>query len=431
MPDISLRFSTAGPDGHYRTPRRRVLRLSCLLSLLMLVALAATACGGAPAPTPTPTKTAVPVAAATDTLAPTATPTSTPLPPPTDTPLPTDTPTPGPTETPTAEPTATLDPNLIVPANDAGVSPFTGLRPADPSVLQRRPLAIKVANQASVNPQSGLNRADVVVESRVEYSETRYTAIYHSQGAERVGSIRSARLIDRDLPVIFDAVLCFSGAVQPVREMLYNSDLSDQIIEQALNGSSYYRDPNIKVPDNLFADTAALWNTVAFYGYDTPPQPTGTFVFRQAAPDAPAASRIDIPYPRFAVRWTYDAGSGRWLRNMGGSPHIDAVTGEQLSAANVVVLGVNHVTTLILEHGSEITRDNAGNCVNCSIEIQLWGEGPLKILRDGKVIEGKWVRPERFAPFRFLDANGDDIPLKPGNSWWQVTPLEMSASISP
>ncbi len=411
--------------------RRGSAALCLILTLAALLALAG--CGASPAPTPTPTKTPISLVVVIDTPAPAATlpPTDTPIPP-TETPVPpTETPTltTGPTPTPTEEPTPTPDASLIVPATDASVFPFTGLRPQDPAHLARRPLAIKVANQASVNPQSGLNMADVVVESRVEYSETRYTVIYHSQSAERVGSIRSARLIDRDLPVIFDAVLCFSGAVQPVREMLYSSDLSDQIIEQALNGPSYYRDPNINVPDNLFADTAALWNTVAYYDYDTPPQPTGAFFFRQAPPDAPAASRVDIPYPRFAVRWTYDPGSGRWLRQMGGNPHIDAVSGEQLSAANVVVLGVNHVTTLILEHGSQMAYDNAGNCINCSIEIQLWGEGPLKILRDGKVVDGKWVRAERFAPFRFLDAGGNDIPLKPGNSWWQVTPLGMGVSV--
>ena len=46
----------------------------------------------------------------------------------------------------------------------------------------------------------------------------------------------------------------------------------------------------------------------------------------------------------------------------------------------------------------------------------------MKILRDGKVYEGKWVRADRHAPFKFVDAQGKDIPLKPGNSWWQIVP---------
>ena len=52
-------------------------------------------------------------------------------------------------------------------------------------------------------------------------------------------------------------------------------------------------------------------------------------------------------------------------------------------------------------------------------------------LRDGKVYEGKWVRADRHAPFRFVDAQGRDIPLKPGNSWWQVAPLDLKVTVTP
>jgi hypothetical protein len=313
---------------------------------------------------------------------------------------------------------------LIAPASDPALSPFTGLKPADPTVLDRRPLAIKVANTTEVRPQSGLSKADIVVESQVEYSVTRFTVIYQSQDAERVGSIRSARLIDVELPVIFDAVLCFSGSVEPVRQLLYNSDFGDHILEQARNGAAYFRDPNIAVPHNLFASTVTLWQTVTKRGWNTRPQPTGAWVFSEKAPEAGTpANKIAIPYPQGTVSWSYDAASGLWQRFVKGEPLVDALDGKQLTAADVVVLGATHVKTLILEHGTE----DVG--INRSIEIQLWGEGPLKVLRDGKVYEGTWVRPERRAPFRFIDAAGQDIPLKPGNSWWQVVPLDMTVTV--
>ncbi|GAB4513866.1 MAG: DUF3048 domain-containing protein [Anaerolineae bacterium] len=374
------------------------------LVVLSLTALAACD-GGRPDPTPTPTRTPRPTATVS-------------------TPTPTFTPTPQPpTPTPTATPTPAV--SLIIPWEDPSVSPFTGLRPADPAVLERRPLAIKVANTANVRPQSGLSKADVVVESRVEYNLTRFTVIYHSQDAERVGSIRSARLIDVELPVIFDAVLCFSGAVQPVRERLYNSDFGDHILEQAVNGNAYYRDPNIPVPHNLFANTATLWDVITQKGWNQRPKPSAAWVFSEQAPEGGApANRIDVPYPDGTVTWTYDAATGRWRRFIAGEPHVEAMDGQQLTAANIVVLAANHVPTLILEHG---TVDQG---INRSIEIQLWGEGPAKILRDGKVYEGKWVRTERHAPFRFVDASGRDIPLKPGNSWWQVIPLDMTVTIA-
>ncbi len=390
---------------------------SISLALLLVIALLS-GCGNKKVePTATPTKTPAP---------PTWTPTPTQLPPTaTPTPLPTATPTPlPPTATPTPTPSGYADPR-----KDSSISFLTGLKPADPAVLQRRPLAIKVANQENVIPQTGLSKADIVVESRVEFNYTRYTAIYQSQDAPRVGSIRSARLIDVELPDIFDAVLCFSGAVEPVRQKLYHTpDLEGQMLEAALNPSAFYRDPNIPVPHNLFANTDVLWSYITKRGQNTPPEPAAGWVFGPAPENAPTASAIDIPYPTIPARWAYDAAGNKWLRWINGQPHIDKGTGAQLAADNVVLIYAKHVKTLILEHGDE---PMGANCSNCSIEIQLWGEGPLKVFRDGKVYEGKWVRPGRGQPFQMLFGDGSPIPLKPGNSWWQVVPLDMNVNVTP
>jgi hypothetical protein len=396
-----------------------------LLVLLLAVALLG-ACGSAPAtPTPTPTRTPRPV----ETKMPI--PTATPAPPPTDTPTPAFTPTPSATATPAASPTPTVDTSIIVPARDPSISPYTGLKPADPKVLERRPMAIKVANQRSVQPQSGLDKADIVVESPIEYSETRFTALYQSQDAARVGSVRSARLIDLELPAIFDSVLAYSGGVQPVIDKLEASDFGKAVFNETDAGPGFFRDPQIVVPDNLFANTAKLAEVVARKGQNARPAPSAGWVFSQSAPEGgSAASSVNIPYPLYKVKWTYDAATGRWKREMGGAPHVDKVTGEQLSAADIVVLAAPNIKTLILEHHT--TMDGEGqNCRNCSVEIQLWGEGPAKVFRDGKVYEGKWIRPARRAPFRIVDAAGKDIPLKPGNSWWQVVPPEMKLTVAP
>jgi len=418
----------------------RFVRIVAGLLIIGMLLIFVGGCGSRSQATPTPTKTPHPVAPAN---APTSTPvakvepaTSTPVPTQvpvaTDTPAPTLTPVATDTLTPTQPPTPGS--SLIVPARDPSVSPFTGLRPDDPAVLARRPLAIKVTNDADAQQKhSGLNQADIVVESRVEYSETRFTAIYQSQDAPRVGPIRSARLIDVELPVIFDAVLCFSGGVEPVRQKLYNSDFGDHILEQARNGSAFFRDMSVGGVswNTLFADTTTLWATITGRGWNQTPKPSAAWVFSADAPAGGApAHRVDLPYPRFRIAWIYDNATGRWQRWSGGQPHIDKADGQQISAADVVVLGANHVVTLIVEDGTE-RRISNGTCINCSVEIQLWGEGPLKVLRDGRVYEGKWLRSDRHAPFRFVDAAGNDIPLKPGNSWWQVVPLDMDVTVTP
>ncbi len=390
-----------------------------VLTLLVVVSLFA-GCGS-PAvqeATATPTRTPRP-------------PTNTPEPPPTLTATLEPTATPEPSATPQPTATTTMTPTLsaaLLP-REPGVSIFTGLRPADPAVLDRRPLAVKVDNDPAVVPQSGMNKADVVVESPKEACMTRFTAIFQSQDAARIGSIRSARIVDKELPVIFDAILAFSGGVEPVRQMLYKSeDLSDQILEQARNGAAFFRDPNIRVPFNLFANTDTLWKVATQKGWNKAPEPTAAWVFSEGAPEggAPATS-MSMPFPRnLPVSWAYDAGSGRWLRSIGGNAHMDKAEGKQISAANVVVLTVNTVQTLIPEQGTQLTT---GPCSNASVEVQLWGRGPVRILRDGQVYEGQWVREGRDAPFRFMDAQGRDLPLKPGNSWWQIVSPGVAVTI--
>ncbi|MCU0509410.1 MAG: DUF3048 domain-containing protein [Anaerolineae bacterium] len=427
---------------------RRSHALIILVTLALFVSSVAGCAASAPA-TPTPTKTPrVEVSQATAAPEPSATPTDIPLPtvapiaPPTDTPAP-----PAATDTPVAESAASTagsdtqassgsagsaSGDTAVIALEPGVSFMTGLRPDNPAVLDRRPLAIKVDNDPAVVPQSGLNKADIVVEHPKERCMTRFTAIYQSQDAPRVGSIRSARIVDQELPVIFDAILGFSGSVEPVRQMIYKSDIGKQVLEQARNGGAYFRDPNIRVPFNLFANTDTMWKVATQKGLNTPPKPTAAWVFSEGAPaGGKNAATLAIPYPQLykvlSVGWRYDAGSGRYLRTLAGKPAIDKADGKQISAANVVVLLANTVETLIPEQGNKLVR---GGCQsNASVEIQLWGSGPVKILRDGKVYEGKWVRDGRRAPFRFVDAQGKDIPLKPGNSWWQIVPSAMPVTI--
>ena len=282
--------------------RTRLLILAGLIALIAL-ALMSAGCTAPAQATPTPTRTPRPEA----TLAPPSTPTLVPptLVPPTATSVqPTAAPTIDSTATVTPAPAAASDPLpaatqsadqtisskvvATLPPRQPGVSIFTGLRPADPAVLNRRPLAIKVDNEPEVVPQTGLSKADVVIESSKERCMTRYTAIYQSQDAPRIGSIRSARLVDKELPVIFDAILSFSGAVEPVRQELLKSDIGDHMLEQARTAGAFFRDPNIAIPFNVFASTA---------GIPYRSQPRRGFSPRARRPEEPAQANSRFRFP--------------------------------------------------------------------------------------------------------------------------------------
>jgi len=55
-----------------------------------------------------------------------------------------------------------------------------------------------------------------------------------------------------------------------------------------------------------------------------------------------------------------------------------------------------------------------------SIYIELQGEGPMTLMRDGQAFEGLWHRKEEGDMLTFTDADGQTLYLKPGKTFVQV-----------
>ncbi len=333
------------------------------------------------------------------------------------------------TSTPLAEaqatPTVDLDAlvgDLILPA---GVSPFTGLPVDDPALLERMPAAVKISNSPIARPQSGLSQADVVIEHLAEGDITRFTAIFHSQDADRIGSVRSARLIDLEIPVLFDAFLVYSGAAGEVNRMIESSDFSDRTLSDERKDPGFYRldIPGRAYEHTLFTDSELLQQYAVDQGWTTPPRYRGWQWSERPPRLAERARSITIPYSAeySDVTYQYDPALGAYRRSILGEPHMDDLTGEQLTADNVAVLYVNHVPTLIVE-------DALGST---SVELQLWEQGRMQLFRDGVVQEGLWLRPQRQDPLLFVDEAMQPLALKPGNTWIQIVPLGMDVTYTP
>ncbi len=302
---------------------------------------------------------------------------------------------------------------------ETGVNPLTGLVVDNPAVLERRPMVVKVSNYPPlVRPQSGIGAADLVFEHYAEGGATRFSAIFYSQSPERVGSIRSARLIDDELMPMYQGILIFSGASIGVDERIYSSEYSEHVYKGVLYGWPYYwRDENLVMPHNMFANTAALWELRAEEGFTRRPLLRG-MAFH---PDAPAGSTgaanlIDLRYRATRVRWEYEAESGLYYRFSDGVPHLDANTQQQVTAANVIVVYAGHFPTDIVE------SEYQGN-ISWSTQITVWPEGEAVLFRDGRRYDGRWVRAVRGDLMSFHTSEGELLYLKPGNSWIQLMPL--------
>ncbi len=329
------------------------------------------------------------------------------------------------TGTPPPVPTLDLSGMLGPYIFPEGINPLTGLPVDDPALLDWRPVAVKISNAPPlVRPQAGIGQADVVFEHYAEGGLTRFTAVFLSQLPRRVGSVRSARLIDVEIPEMFESYLVYAGSSQGVRERIEATGFADRAFYGVETGPpAYYRDPEIPIPHNLFADLVAVHELAAQRGVATPPpQEYSALAFAEDPPPggSPAAA-IDLRYDASGVFYRYDAESGLYLRWSDGQPHFDANTDRQVTAANVVILYAVHV-----EDESIIESQWEGS-VSYSIEIQLWGEGPAVFFRDGKRYDGTWERADRHEMFVLRDANGDVMRLKPGVTFFQLVPLDFDA----
>jgi hypothetical protein len=312
-----------------------------------------------------------------------------------------------------------------------GVNPLTGLALADPSRLEDRPLLIKVSNESPmIRPQSGLMSADHVWEYHMEgWGQTRYTAVFLSQYPERVGSVRSIRLIDLEVLLpMYDGLLAYSGGSIGMNTAVRNSPYyRTQEFHEEQGRTHLQRIPNVPYPDvfyyhTLFAFPEQLRAYAAERGtLEARRLPQG-LVFNPVPPEGGTpTAQVVVNYPGGGPlhRWTYDPASGRWLsstederQRASEEADTDFNSGERLAFDNVLVLYAEHYLADFIE-------DEPNQLL--SVGIHLDGEGPGYLLRDGQRYPITWRRQAPAGFIHLYDANNLLISLKPGTIWFSTT----------
>lgn len=270
--------------------------------------------------------------------------------------------------------------------------------------LPPRPVAVTIDNNESAQPQSGLTAADLVCEIPVEGGITRYVAIFYHGTAERIGPVRSARPYLVDLAREWGAVFVHAGQSPQAQAYFQNERIAH--INEMFHPEGFYRDPERKAPHNLYTGSVDLWDQIEALGLDDPVavepwpfRPDGT-----AATGEPAAT-LEVTYYYGTVGWLYEAGTGRYYRQLDGTPYRDAETREQISAANVLVQSVGFKTL-----------DTVGR-----LEARLVGEGKGWYFSDGVGQPIEWKRSDVTGRTRYFDADGEPLAMKPGPTWIQYT----------
>jgi hypothetical protein len=294
--------------------------------------------------------------------------------------------------------------------------PLTGVDAPRGAVPERPTLAIKVENSPESRPQASLNDADIVVEEPVEGGYTRFIAIFHCGRSERVGPVRSGRMTDPAyLRQFREVVFGYAGGVSAVKTAVERAGLVD--VNYIVAADAYTRDASRSAPHDLFTTTAALWRAADKTG----DAPSPVFAYSDAWDGkARRARTVHLPYSGVSdVYWAWSRRDDTWLRSHGTTPHT-LEDGSQVAATNVVIQIVEVTDSRII--------DAAGNA---SPDVELTGAGRAYVLRDGRMIAGRWERESLGDVTRFLTRDGAEITLAPGRTWVQLVPSTVSVERVP
>ncbi len=322
----------------------------------------------------------------------------------------TPTPIPSPTPWTYATYTPTLPP-ADLPA--AGINPLTGLLAQDKTLLNERPVLVKIANwPQNLRPAAGLNQADLVFEYYIGFQMNHLVAVFHGRDSARVGPLAPARMVDARLAEHYQGIVAYASADSTV-EKIFAEVLADRAFARGFAPCPAICTITDTTGENTFVDTAALrahageekdlGEAATLLGF--------TFDSRLADWDADAET-LSLQYADFSVmEWRFDGIADQYVLYQDfadqGSIRIvqsmDRSEGNRIAFENVLVLFANYIEYNPTMYDVDFREGDPNQ--------------RALLLRDGKLIHGTWSSADPFSPINLLGNTGAPLPLKPGRTW--------------
>jgi len=286
------------------------------------------------------------------------------------------------------------------------------------SVVSRSVLAVIVENAQPARPQSGIDKADIIFETLTEGGITRFIPLFLSEDAEVVGPVRSMRKYFLDFVAGYDDPLVmhigYAQSSNPQANAI--GELSSRGVKTlGLNGGTFWRVGDRSAPHNAYASTVTLRKEAEALGWNHPSDVT-TWQFKDAeelTSDGSYISTIRVNWGAWgvtdwSVKWELDPLANVYKRFHVDDPHKEAVSGEVITANNVLVI---------------YTNQQSANDGTARIVVDAMGNGNALLFRDGQVINGTWSKPTRTDRYLITGTDGNPVEFNRGNTWIMVVPL--------
>jgi len=272
------------------------------------------------------------------------------------------------------------------------------------------PFLVVIENAPQARPQSGLADACLVYALPTEARITRFLASYCGDPPTAIGPVRSVRQYMLEIASDLGAILVHAGhsaeALASIRAQKF------PVINEFWASGPFWRDPARKMPHNLYTRLDRLRAELRRKPLSARPGsvPYSMEVAPQLVlPGATPSDVVVLDYgPPYAVRYRYDAGRRRYLRDQDGRPHLDA-DGRQIAPASVLVAFVQWRD--VMEQGAP------------SSKITLIGTGRLAIITEGRLVEGTWRR-SKDRSLALQTAGGGPVVLPQGPVWVELFPVD-------
>lgn len=277
-----------------------------------------------------------------------------------------------------------------------------------------RPFAVMINNNHEAWPQAGLQDAYISYEIIAEGGITRIMALFKDQDTEKIGSVRSARPYYLDYALENDAIYVHYGWSDKAKSDI--SSLEVDNINGLTDSDTFWRDTSLNkaIEHTVFTSIKNIEETAEEKGYmrdtnkDLLLQYSVDEISLKKREDAEKADNVYIRYSYYTdTSYEYDKENKVYKRSMSGEPHVDAVTGEQYTVKNIIVISVaNH------------SYDDYGRQ-----ELENIGSGEGYFITDGYAVPITWEKDSRSSQTVYRYASNDkEIKVNDGNTFIQIQP---------
>lgn len=282
-------------------------------------------------------------------------------------------------------------------------SKFRGT-PIEEEINHQRPIAVMIDNHPDARMQAGFRQADMVFEMIVEGTFTRYMMLFHSQDAERVGPIRSARKYYIDRMQEFDAIYTHYGASAEGDDILRARGIDD-IDGMVVPSSVIYRynDTGKFAPHNAYSGTEVIREYAEKRGsMMTTENPGFSFHPEQTPLNGEVAKEVTVSY--FADNnsiFTYHEDSETYTYNKDGVEIVDENDQKELAISNIIIQVANYYPNPSYKG---------------ILSLDQVGEGEGYYFSNGEYLPLTWSKADENSQTEYF-VNGEKIMLNPGQTW--------------